>query len=311
MAQNDTQWLGAQTSDALTAHIATGDTLTLVDFPPHATVFVDGREYSQGLRCVRGLSPNAMHLVALSLLAPGARVGVFVAALAGGHATVRYDDVLCTLTSAEGPTPGDLPGIGSRGVAVQTGPARTDWDALAGQVCSGALKVAQMQTGQGTTTPVFEPWSPARPPAGCTPAERTRFGMDKTPFVLAFVAKRYDGRFSGLLGELQVAFLTFLYLGDADALAHWARGIILLCSCFSLFEDSSEAHDAFTAALATQLPFIDDEVRTVFKGLGLTTALRQFGQYFKDSSAKDAIRVWIADDDASSDEAGPTVVDLS
>lgn len=309
MAQNDTQWLAAHASEALETYILTGDSLTLQNFPPHASVIVDGREYSQGLLHVRGLSPRTMHLVSLSLRAPGSHATIFVPPVAGRQAVVRYNDADCTLVSLQRPMPVKLPGIGTRGVAVQTGPARKDWDALAGHICKVALAHALMKPGQGTVTPVFEPWPPAQPPP--TPDERTRFGMDKTPFVLGLVAKRCNGRFNALLGELQIAFLSFLYLGIADAETHWVKGIIILCSCIAIFEDAPEARDAFATALAAQLGLISAEVRPFFNGFGLTTALRRFSENFKGNAAQDAIRLWVEDDAASTDEDKPTVVDLN
>lgn len=100
-----------------------------------------------------------------------------------------------------------------------------------------------------------------RSSAGMTAAEVTAFNMDRTEFVTWLVATRYGGRTSGLLGEVQLAFVAFLLLRGIGGLTHWGALVREVCgACDGLAADAPEVLSDFARALAAQLEYVEDEV---------------------------------------------------
>jgi len=66
-------------------------------------------------------------------------------------------------------------------------------------------------------------------PRGATPAEVTRLSLDKTPLFEGILARDYGGSTNDLLGELQLAFVVFLFGRVFDGFEQWKRLTHLLC----------------------------------------------------------------------------------
>ena len=67
-------------------------------------------------------------------------------------------------------------------------------------------------------------------PRGATPAEVTRLALDKTPLFEVLLKEKFGGSTDDLLGELQVAFVAFLFGRVFDGFEQWKRLTHLLCS---------------------------------------------------------------------------------
>ena len=65
--------------------------------------------------------------------------------------------------------------------------------------------------------PPLCPW----PPSGATAAQLTHLNMDKSSVLAAAVQQRYGGQHEGLLGEMQLAFVAFVFGQSLDGFAQW------------------------------------------------------------------------------------------
>lgn len=308
MAENDAQWLSSLTDIALRDYIDSGDSVSLADFPAGCKVSIDSRAYSQGVLNIKGLSRTTPHLITLSLQAPGSRIALFLPSLDQGNATVCYDDTTVKLSFAL--SAGFSANVGERGVAVLPAPARDDWDALASHVCSLTLSAAEVPFGRCVDAPKFAKWPRPRPPAGATVAEITKFGMDASERVRTVMRLRHGDSFDRLLGECQLAFLGFLFMGCVESLTHWVFIVKELCSCFDMFEVDSDCLSKFSHVLCTQLKLVDDDVNVVFRGLRFRDAINEFWQEFNENVSGNEIGVWLqgtSSDLQFGDEDGPTL----
>lgn len=100
-----------------------------------------------------------------------------------------------------------------------------------------------------------------RSAAGMTAAEVTEFNLDRTEYVTWLVATRHGGRTSGLLGEIQLAFLSFLLLRGIGGLTHWGALLREVCgACDGLVTDAPELLSSFGRVLAAQFEHVEEEV---------------------------------------------------
>ena len=63
--------------------------------------------------------------------------------------------------------------------------------------------------------------------------------LDGSDLVRALVRTVYNGNFTELVAEIDLAFIVFLALGSLAALKHWQKGLDLVCSCDSLLADET------------------------------------------------------------------------
>jgi len=135
------------------------------------------------------------------------------------------------------------------------------------KVLPGALADERTSADTSAVVPFFADlgrvpaWSLLRPPAAelvaMTPAQRTAFGYDasaRLDWVLAHNALSERA----LLGEFQLAFVTFLLLSSQLALDHWKALIQLFCSCGAdSLARRHELFEAFLTAAAAQFARCD------------------------------------------------------
>jgi AAR2 protein len=91
-------------------------------------------------------------------------------------------------------------------------------------------------------------------------AEVTEFNMDRSTYVQMLVATRYGGRFSALLGEMQLAFVSFIALRSVDGLVQWASILRELAACDDLAIDAPQLVASFARCLAAQLRLVDQDI---------------------------------------------------
>lgn len=312
MAENDVQWLTSLSATALKAHIDASDSISLHNFPAGCKVSVDSRTYMQGILNFVGLSTASPHMVSLSLKAPGSTIALFLPPLKQQNALVEYDDAKVSLSFSYS-TRADIR-VGDRGVAVLPLSGRNDWDALASCICREILEGAEMGFGRCVHAPKFSKWPQPRPHVGATPVQITKFGMDATERVSTIMCIRHGNSFDRLLGECQLAFVGFLFIGCVESLAHWVFIVKEVCSCFDMFDSDQERVGKFMRVLGAQLKLIDKDVTVAFNGLGLRTAINDLVAHIGHNAHSIAVCDWLQMaqcDSEVNDEYGPTVVDMN
>ncbi|XP_038062741.1 protein AAR2 homolog [Patiria miniata] len=170
----------------------------------------------------------------------------------------------------------------------------------------------------------FSPIPDRNYPVGASAAEITKYSMDLSYTLESMLRTHYPDHPSGILGEIQFAFVCFLVGQVYDGFEQWKRLVHILCAS----EESLMAHQELYASFITSLHFQLKEVPADFfidivsKDNFLTTTLREFfanlqgaevgqplkvkGRRFKDSLTK-RFR-W--DFDAMPDDDAPVVVQL-
>ncbi len=308
---NDIQWLATQPDSELKSYIRNSDTITLLNFPPTSQVTCDNRQYTQAVHHIAGLASNNLHLVTCSLAAPGSVAAIFIPAMSSGRAIVRFQDSNLSLSYIrDEPIPIKL---GDRGVAIHSVYARREWNNLSDKIGAKILVDAQLPVGSSGISPIFEKWPRSRPPAGATSAEITKFGMDASQRVTNVMNTRHDSKFSTMLGEVQLAFIGFLYMGCEDALRHWAAIVKELCTCSDMFSTNPARLRDFIRLLEAEIPFLDSEVCSVLHHAGLQGSVAEFWQEFGSTFHSTPILEWLAsnNDEFINGEDGPTLVELS
>jgi hypothetical protein len=86
-----------------------------------------------------------------------------------------------------------------------------------------------------------------------TPEERSRREVDPTRALELLLRMEYGGDARRLLGELQLAFVTFLLLSSLAAFEQWKALVLLLSSCAAAFRTRPGLLHNFVAALEFQL----------------------------------------------------------
>lgn len=100
-------------------------------------------------------------------------------------------------------------------------------------------------------------------PAGSTPSDITRFGMDKSQHLTQLIASRQIARDVDILGELQVAFLLFFLGQDYEALIHWRKLMELFLQCQEDgVRESVGLFGKFVQVLVAQVKEIPSEILT-------------------------------------------------
>ncbi|GAX79849.1 hypothetical protein CEUSTIGMA_g7289.t1 [Chlamydomonas eustigma] len=105
---------------------------------------------------------------------------------------------------------------------------------------------------------------------GLSPAELTAINLDKS-LVLITSAHRYDGDLTMLVGELQFAFVAFVYGQSLDGFLQWKSLLVLFLAC----EEAAlgQHQDTFSALLRAvryqlQVSLIDGKESMLFPGSG-------------------------------------------
>jgi A1 cistron-splicing factor AAR2 len=104
---------------------------------------------------------------------------------------------------------------------------------------------------------VFSPINEMRRREGMTASEISRYNLDGSERVSELVSQHFDGEWKGFLGELQLAFVLFVFMSSLEAFEHWKRGVALLCICGDAMADSrAEMMSEFVRALRRQLEHV-------------------------------------------------------
>lgn len=167
-------------------------------------------------------------------------------------------------------------------------------------------------------------------PPGATPAEVTRLSLDKTPLFERILTRDFQGSLDGLLGELQLAFVIFLYGRLFDGFEQWKRLTHLLCSSAAtaagrhphlyadfitvLFFQTKEIPEDFFLDIVTRENFLTSTLCSLFVHVGeaedpavdanLKTKAEKFKMYLTKKFK------WNFDEDDLDDES-PVVVELT
>ncbi|XP_066279662.1 protein AAR2 homolog isoform X1 [Branchiostoma lanceolatum] len=162
-------------------------------------------------------------------------------------------------------------------------------------------------------------------PEGASPADITKYSMDKSFVLEELLSAHYAENLMDLLGELQFAFVCFMVGQVFDAFEHWKKLVHLLCSCDEALGRHEDLYSAFISTMHFQLREIPEDffVDIVSCNNFLTTTLQVFfynlansdaasrqlkkrGNQFKDHLTK--IFRW--DFETEQDDDAPVVVQL-
>lgn len=94
-------------------------------------------------------------------------------------------------------------------------------------------------------------------PRGTPPAEVTRLSIDKMPLFREILSRDFDGVESDLLGELQLAFVVFVFGRLFDGFEQWKRMTHLLCCSAA---SAAPRHPRLYADFITSLFFQTREI---------------------------------------------------
>lgn len=165
-------------------------------------------------------------------------------------------------------------------------------------------------------------------PRGATPAEVTRLSLDKTPLFEQILERDFNGAVDGLLGELQLSFVVFLFGRLFDGFEQWKRLTHLLCSSAAtaarrhprlyadfiavLFFQTREIPEDFFLDIVTRENFLTSTLCSLFAHVGeaddvdanLKTKAEKFKMYLTKKFK------WNFDEDELEDER-PVVVELT
>ncbi|XP_019630864.1 PREDICTED: LOW QUALITY PROTEIN: protein AAR2 homolog [Branchiostoma belcheri] len=162
-------------------------------------------------------------------------------------------------------------------------------------------------------------------PEGASPADITKYSMDKSFMLEELLSTHYAENHMDLLGELQFAFVCFMVGQVFDAFVHWKKLVHLLCSCDEALGRHEALYSAFISTMHFQLREIPEDffVDIVSSNNFLTTTLQVFfsnlancdaasrqlkkrGYQFKDHLTK----TFRWDFDTEQEEDAPVVVQL-
>ena len=125
-------------------------------------------------------------------------------------------------------------------------------------------------------------------PKGMSASEITNFHMDRTTLVKNTIESHYKNKWEHLIGELQLAFLTFLLLTSLEGLEHWKKLVSLLTQCDDLVTENKQLFIRFLATLTVQIQvipkevFIDEQQRSNFLFVSLTHFYEILGEHRED-----------------------------
>lgn len=109
-------------------------------------------------------------------------------------------------------------------------------DGLSMKIPSEAALIRQLQSDPAFTDRpqrlAYTPFPLLITREGCTAAEISALNLDKTDALTVIMDGHYNGRWERLLGEVQFAFVTFLFGQSLAGLEQWKHMLHLLLGCF-------------------------------------------------------------------------------
>lgn len=127
--------------------------------------------------------------------------------------------------------------------------------------------------------------------SGCSAAELSAMNMDKTQRLMEMLEQHYSGRWESLLGEIQFAFVVFLFGQSLSALEQWKRILHFLLGCFDGASTLGELFKEFLKLLRHQLQFLVqrnegiEDVTELLSTSFLKQDLLDFGQVLMEEMA--------------------------
>ncbi|KAK7482501.1 hypothetical protein BaRGS_00026212 [Batillaria attramentaria] len=137
-------------------------------------------------------------------------------------------------------------------------------------------KLPKMKTVKGTKIR-YSKIPKQKYPDGASPAVITKFSMDSS-YQLETVLEKYQQNPSGILGEIQFAFICFLVGQNYDSFEHWKRLVHLLCSSDEALLTRKQLFLDFISVLHFQIREIPEDffVDIVSQNNFLTVTLQEF-----------------------------------
>lgn len=116
-----------------------------------------------------------------------------------------------------------------------------------------------------------------RYPQGASPQEITKHSMDST-YILDILLSKYPSNQNGILGEIQFAFICFLFGEVYDAFEQWKALVHILCTSEEGLNSHTDLFMNFISMLHFQVHEIPEDffVDIVSADNFLTTTLREF-----------------------------------
>ncbi|KAK7094011.1 protein AAR2 homolog [Littorina saxatilis] len=136
-------------------------------------------------------------------------------------------------------------------------------------------KLPSLKAAQGTRIRYSE-IPTQKYPAGANPSEITKYSIDSS-FQLETLQKRYKANPSGILGEIQFAFICFLVGQTYDSFEHWKQLVHLLCTSDEALHTYPKLFTDFIGMLHFQIREIPEDffVDIVSQNNFLTTTLHE------------------------------------
>jgi AAR2 protein len=203
-------------------------------------------------------------------------------------ATLRAVEVENQATYGQSDDEGELndddTGVGDRGVAIYSVPHERRWRAVAGSIDSDVLRRAggarllqavifcELDEGESCKEEAsagdadvpykmgFVRLPDLRRAGNMSAEEVTEFNLDRSAYVRMLVATRFEGRPAALLGELQLAFVSFLVQRNIGGLVHWAALVREMAQCDDLASEAPELIAGFACCLTAHLNLIERDV---------------------------------------------------
>lgn len=138
-------------------------------------------------------------------------------------------------------------------------------------------KLPKMKTVKGTKIR-YSKIPRQKYPDGASPAVISKFSMDSSYQLETVLEEKYKDSVSGILGEIQFAFICFLVCQNYDSFEHWKHLVHLLCSSDEALASRSQLFLNFISVLHFQIREIPEDffVDIVSQNNFLTVTLQEF-----------------------------------
>ncbi|PNW83398.1 hypothetical protein CHLRE_05g244750v5 [Chlamydomonas reinhardtii] len=180
------------------------------------------------------------------------------AAAAVAAAAAASAAVAAAATAAAAPTAGAMD-VDSPPAATATATAAAALETLSGAATTVAATATPAAAASAPSTSgrcFYTPLHRLVKTAGLTPAQLTAANMDRSNQLVAAAALHWGGDVRGLVGEMQFAFVAFVFGQSLQGFRQWRALVTLFLNCESAAlspSPSAPAFAAFLAALRSQL----------------------------------------------------------
>jgi len=254
--------------------------ILILDVPPGSQIAIDGRSFiaSEKFKGFK-LIPPGVHLV-LSRNAnqsAAAPVSFFVVFECSNILVKRWNEKREQLESLEDLDQEERLKLGVRNFDFDDGMAPYDlsllpqWRKLSrlidsnvvSKIMNGAphISVAEEAQHQSAISPQSTVVSYTNIPllikrSGCSAAELSALNLDKTDELVESIKYKYLGNWKDMLGEIQFAFVAFMFGQSLMGLEQWKRLIHFILGCFSIPEELAPMFQEALRVLRHQIEFV-------------------------------------------------------